>query len=51
MALDFLAIALADLATISERRIDRIVNPTLSNGLPAFLADESGLNSGFMMAQ
>jgi histidine ammonia-lyase len=50
-ALDFLAIALAALAGISERRIERMVNPTLSEGLPAFLAPGAGLHSGFMMAQ
>jgi histidine ammonia-lyase len=48
--LDFLACALADLASISERRIEQLVNPQLS-GLPAFLAEDGGLNSGFMMAQ
>jgi histidine ammonia-lyase len=50
-ALDFLAIALAALAGISERRIERMVNPALSEGLPPFLAQSAGLNSGFMMAQ
>ncbi|HSE49447.1 MAG TPA: histidine ammonia-lyase, partial [Terriglobales bacterium] len=51
-ALDFLAIALAALAGISERRLERLVNPALSEGLPPFLAPEpAGLNSGFMMAQ
>jgi histidine ammonia-lyase len=50
-ALDFLAIAIAALAGISERRIERMVNPALSEGLPAFLATGAGLNSGFMMAQ
>jgi histidine ammonia-lyase len=50
-ALDFLAIALTALAGISERRIERLVNPTLSEGLPPFLAADAGLNSGFMMAQ
>ncbi|HYH00532.1 MAG TPA: histidine ammonia-lyase [Terriglobales bacterium] len=50
-ALDFLAIALTALAGISERRIERMVNPTLSEGLPPFLAPGAGLNSGFMMAQ
>src|SRR5204862_6898978 len=50
-ALDFLAIALAALAGISERRIERLVNPTLNEGLPPFLAPSAGLNSGFMMAQ
>jgi len=50
-ALDFLAIALAALAGISERRIERLVNPALNEGLPAFLAPGAGLNSGFMMPQ
>jgi histidine ammonia-lyase len=50
LAADLLAIALAQLATISERRCDRLVNPALS-GLPPFLTRESGLRSGLMMAQ
>ncbi|HEY1263270.1 MAG TPA: histidine ammonia-lyase [Terriglobales bacterium] len=50
-ALDFLAIALSALAGISERRIERLVNPALNEGLPAFLAHGAGLNSGFMMPQ
>src|SRR3990167_6881322 len=50
LALDFLAIALSEIANISERRIERLVNPQLS-GLPAFLIKEAGLNSGFMIAQ
>jgi histidine ammonia-lyase len=50
-ALDFLGIALSALAGISERRLERLVNPALSEGLPAFLAPGAGLNSGFMMAQ
>jgi histidine ammonia-lyase len=50
-ALDFLAIALSALAGISERRIERLVNPALSEGLPPFLAPGAGLNSGFMMPQ
>jgi len=50
-ALDLLAIALADLAAISERRIERLLNPDLSMGLPAFLAGRPGLESGFMIAQ
>ena len=50
LALDFLAIALSGIANISERRIERLVNPQLS-GLPAFLIKEAGLNSGFMIAQ
>jgi histidine ammonia-lyase len=49
--LDFLAIALAALAGISERRIDRMVNPALNEGLPPFLAGHAGLESGLMMAQ
>ena len=50
LAADFLVLALAQLATISERRSDRLVNPVLSD-LPAFLTRHSGLQSGFMMAQ
>ena len=50
-ALDFLAVALSALAGISERRIERLVNPALSEGLPPFLAPGAGLNSGFMMPQ
>jgi len=50
-ALDALAIAVAELASISERRIERLVNPTLSDGLPPFLVEEGGLNSGFMIPQ
>jgi histidine ammonia-lyase len=49
--LDFLAIALSALAGISERRIERLVNPALNEGLPAFLAPGAGLHSGFMMPQ
>jgi histidine ammonia-lyase len=49
--LDFLGIALTALAGISERRIERLVNPTLNEGLPPFLASAAGLNSGFMMPQ
>ena len=49
--LDYLAIALAALAGISERRIDRLVNPELNEDLPPFLAGHAGLESGFMMAQ
>ena len=51
MALDVMAIALTNLATIAERRIDRVVHPDLNQGLPPFLAREAGVNSGFMMAQ
>lgn len=48
--MDFMAIAVAEFANISERRIERLVNPALSN-LPAFLTPNGGLNSGFMIAQ
>jgi len=51
LALDFLAIALAEYANVSERRTERLVNPALNNHLPAFLAINGGLNSGFMIAQ
>lgn len=50
IAMDTLGIAIAELANISERRIERLVNPVLS-GLPAFLAPQGGLNCGFMVAQ
>jgi histidine ammonia-lyase len=50
-ALDALAMAVAELADISERRIERLVNPSLSGGLPAFLTGDGGLNSGFMIPQ
>ncbi len=50
LAMDFLGMAVAELANISERRIERLVNPNLS-GLPAFLVSDGGLNSGFMIAQ
>src|SRR5215472_4165891 len=50
-ALDFLAIALSAIAGISERRVERLVNPALNEGLPPFLASDAGLNSGFMMPQ
>ena len=50
-ALDFLGISLSALAGISERRLERLVNPALSEGLPPFLAAGAGLNSGFMMPQ
>ncbi len=50
LGLDVLAMALTQLATISERRVEQLVNPSLS-GLPPFLARNSGLNSGFMIAQ
>ena len=49
--LDFLAIGVADLGAISERRTDRLLDPARSLGLPAFLADDPGLDSGLMIAQ
>jgi histidine ammonia-lyase len=51
LQLDYLAVALAVLAGISERRIDRLVNPYLNESLPAFLAEHPGLESGMMMLQ
>jgi histidine ammonia-lyase len=50
-ALDALAMACSELANISERRVERLVNPNLSDGLPAFLTVDGGLNSGFMIPQ
>src|SRR5688572_27187748 len=43
--------ALAEFASISERRVERLTNPSLSDGLPAFLTHDGGLNSGFMIPQ
>jgi histidine ammonia-lyase len=51
LAMDLAAIAVAELANISERRVEQLVNPALSTGLTAFLAADSGLDSGFMIAQ
>ena len=51
LAFDFLGIALAEFANVSERRIERLVNPALSFGLPAFLSENGGVNSGFMITQ
>lgn len=51
LVLDYLSIAIAELANISERRTERLVNPALSNGLPTFLILNGGLESGFMIAQ
>lgn len=51
LPLDFLGISLSELANISERRLERLVNPALSEGLPAFLVEEGGINSGFMIVQ
>jgi len=50
-ALDAMAMAVAELASISERRVERLVNPALSDGLPPFLTEAGGLNSGFMIPQ
>jgi histidine ammonia-lyase len=50
-ALDALAMAVSEFASISERRVERLVNPALSDGLPAFLTTDGGLNSGFMIPQ
>jgi histidine ammonia-lyase len=51
LALDMLAIVMTNLATIAERRIDRMVHPDFNQEMPAFLVKEAGVNSGFMMAQ
>ncbi|HJL14765.1 MAG TPA: histidine ammonia-lyase [Sandaracinaceae bacterium LLY-WYZ-13_1] len=51
IALDTTAIAIAELANAAERRIEQLVNPAMSSGLPPFLAPHTGLDSGFMMAQ
>jgi len=50
-AFDYAALALTDLASIAERRIDRLLNPDINEGLPAFLSPDPGLSSGFMIAQ
>jgi histidine ammonia-lyase len=50
-AFDYAALALTDLASIAERRIDRLLNPDINEGLPAFLSPNPGLSSGFMIAQ
>src|SRR6202046_1609670 len=50
-AADMLAIAVAELASISERRVDRMLDPAFSRGLPPFLAPDAGTNSGYMLAQ
>lgn len=51
LSFDFLGIGLSELANLSERRLERLVNPGLSNGLPAFLVEKGGVNSGFMIVQ
>jgi histidine ammonia-lyase len=50
-ALDFLTIAVTELANISERRTDRLLDPERSSGLPAFLSPKPGINSGYMLLQ
>jgi histidine ammonia-lyase len=50
-AFDYAAIAITDLASITERRVDRLLNPDINEGLPAFLSTDPGLSSGFMIAQ
>lgn len=49
LAMDYLAMGIAELANIAERRLELLLNPHHSNGLPPFLIDNSGLNSGYMM--
>ncbi|HEX8709272.1 MAG TPA: histidine ammonia-lyase [Pyrinomonadaceae bacterium] len=51
LVLDYAAFALTDLASISERRIERLVNPDMNEGLPPFLTAQAGTSSGFMIAQ
>ena len=51
LAFDFLKIAISELANVSERRLERMVNPACSEGLPAFLTKHGGVNSGYMIAQ
>jgi histidine ammonia-lyase len=51
LAFDYLKVGISELANISERRLERLVNPQLNDDIPAFLSKESGLNSGFMIVQ
>lgn len=51
ISFDFMKLGIAELANISERRLERLVNPALSEGLPAFLVQDGGINSGFMIVQ
>ncbi len=51
LAMDTMAMALAELSSISERRIDRMLDPQHSGGLPAFLSPQPGVNSGYMLSQ
>src|SRR5699024_11308879 len=50
-ALDFLKLGVSELANVSERRLERLVNPQLNNGLPAFLSPQPGLQSGAIIMQ
>lgn len=51
LCMDYCAIAMSEIANLSERHINRMLNPVLSNGLPAFLVEGRGINSGMMVAQ
>lgn len=51
LAFDYMGIALSEMGNISERRLEKLVNPALNHGLPAFLTEHGGLNSGFMIVQ
>ena len=51
LVFDYLGIAISEMANVSERRIERLVNPNLNYGLPAFLVENGGVNSGFMIVQ
>lgn len=51
LVFDYLGIAISELGNISERRLEKMVNPAISHGLPAFLIKKGGLNSGFMIVQ
>lgn len=51
LVFDYMGIAMAEIGSIAERRIERLVNPALSSGLPAFLTRNGGLNSGYMIVQ
>ncbi len=51
LSMDFLSIALSELASIAERRIERLLNPNLNEGLPTYLVEEGGVNTGLMLCQ
>ncbi len=51
LALDYLGMAMSEIGNVSERRLERLINPALSGGLPPFLVNKSGLNSGYMVLQ